>query len=85
MNLYLTAVVVRRFAALGLTLGAVFFGHHVINQATAASVNANIDAAEKTVNSSNPGTIKHNDSGDLEVKGANGTSVTVKGLPTAGR
>ena len=62
-----------------------FFGHHVINQAATDNVSDNIEAAQESINRSNPGTIKTNESGDLEVKGANGTKVTVHGLPTTGQ
>jgi hypothetical protein len=70
MNLYLTAAIARRFLGAGLAIGAVFFGHHVLDNAQQESVNHSVENAQKN--------------GDFSVSGG-GTKVTVKGLPAAGQ
>ena len=99
MNLYFTAVIVRRLLATGIAIGAVFFGHSVLQNAQQDSVNHSIDHAQKSVDESvaraqsqapqiklpkDSAHVKTAKNGDFSVSGG-GTKVTVKGLPTAGQ
>jgi UDP-N-acetylglucosamine:LPS N-acetylglucosamine transferase len=78
MNLYLTAVVIRRFLVIPIAIAAVFFGRQVLVHEQVASVNHSIDSAQKSFEKSQASVPKK-----IEVD-QHGSKVTVKGLPTAG-